>query len=348
MKTRDGSETVRLPVGKTDRRNRRDRRASGRIRLTVEQRTAVEFLHSRSSTTAKVLVGAAATGKTTLLKKICSEVQDHTVLRTRGGAGATHSFIASLLQGAGLHPEQLSRTEQENLLTVYLEHEKMKGKRVLIAVDGAEKLSDEEWAELERLHALQLEGRVALELIIVGRPEIYRHIRSPVDGWRCARTRFHTLGRVEEQTSPDAAAPDSPQEPAQLIISRDGEVMERVSLKARTLIGRNVHNNVCLKHLSVSRHHAVIVETPDGHYVVDLNSKNGLTINGEVVSSAVLRHGDVMALGVYRIKVLAWGKDAHGDPRPVAPSLSATATIRVKQIRENLERSLQGVKVSPP
>ena len=335
MTTRDGSETTSLPAGMTERR------AAGRIRLSAEQRKAVEFLLAHTGTTAKVLVGGPATGKTTLLKKICAEHLDYTVLRTRGGAGATSSFMASLLQGAGLHPEQLSRAEQENLLTVFLEREKTKGKRVLIAVDGAEKLNDEEWSELGRLHALQLEDRVALELIIVGRPSISKHIRSPVDGWRCARTRFHTLGRVEEQ-----AANDSPQEPAQLIISQNGDVIERVPLQARTLIGRNVHNDICLKHLSVSRHHAVIVETPGGYYVVDLNSKNGLTVNGEVVTSAVLQHGNVMTLGAYRIKVMAWGKNAQGDPRPEAPSLSATATIRVKELRKSLEKSLRDVKIS--
>lgn len=335
MTTKDGSRTAGLAEGMAERR------ATGRIRLNTEQRNAVEFLRSRTGTTAKVLAGAPGSGKTTVLKKVCADLQDYTVLTASGGQGATSSLLASLLRGTGLHPEPLSRGEQESLLTVFLEHERTKGKRVLIAVDGAEKLSADEWSELGRLHTLQLEGRAALELIIVGRPDINKHIRSPVEGWKHARTRFHTLARVEETLETDAA-----QEPAQLIITQDGDVLERVPLKTRTLIGRNVHNDVCLKHPSVSRHHAVVVETPTGYYVVDLNSKNGLTVNGAPVTSAALRHSDVMALGVYRVKVMAWGKGAHGDPRPAAPSLSRTATIRVKELRRTLERSLRDVKTS--
>ena len=335
MTTKDGSKTAGLAEGM------RDRRAAGRIRLTPEQHKAVEFLRSRTGTTAKVLVGAPGSGKTTVLKKVCAGLHNYTVLRTSGGRGTTSSLLASLLHAAGLHPEQLSQSEQESLLTVFLEHERTKGKRVLIAVDAAEKLSVDEWTGLGRLHTLQLEGAAALELIVVGRPEINKHIRSPVEGWPCARTRFHTLATIEEEPEVEAD-----QEPAQLIVTQDGEVLERVPLKTRTLIGRNVHNDVCLKHPSVSRHHAVVVETPTGYYVVDLNSKNGLNVNGTTVTSAALRHSDVMALGVYRIKVMAWGKGAHGDPRPSAPSLSRTATIRVKEIRRSLERSLRDVKTS--
>ena len=335
MTTKDGSKTAGLAEGMAERR------AAGRIRLNAEQSKAVEFLRSRTGTTAKVLVGAPGSGKTTVLKKVCAGLQDYTVLRASGGRGATTSLLASLLHAAGLHPEQLSRGEQESLLTVFLEHERTKGKRVLIAVDGAEKLSADEWSELGSVHTLQLEGRAALELIIVGRPDINKHIRSPVEGWRCARTRFHTLASVEEEpeTKED-------QEPAQLIVTQDGDVLERVPLKTRTLIGRNIHNDVCVKHPTVSRHHAVIVETPTGYYVVDLNSKNGLSVNGNTVTSAALRHSDVMTLGVYRIKVMAWGKAAQGDPRPAAPSLSRTATIRVKELRRSLERSLRDVKTS--
>ena len=267
MTIRGRSETTGLPAGMPERR------AAGRIRLNAEQCQAVEFLRSRTGTTAKVLVGAPSTGKTTLLNKVCAELHDDTVLRSSGGAGATSSFMTSLLHSAGLLPEQLSRIEQENLLTVFLEHQRTKGQRVMIAIDGAEKLDPEDWSELERLHTLQLESGAALELIIVGRPEIDKYIRSAVDGWACARTSFHTLCGAEEPATPDAL-----REPEQLIITQDGEVLDRASLKTRTLLGRNVHNDICLKHPAVSRHHAIIVDTPGGYYVVDLNSKNGLTL----------------------------------------------------------------------
>jgi len=59
-----------------------------------------------------------------------------------------------------------------------------------------------------------------------------------------------------------------------LLISRGGKVLSRVTLGQRTLLGRSEHNDVCLPSPYLSRHHAAIVGTPEGYYVVDLNSVN--------------------------------------------------------------------------
>ena len=61
-----------------------------------------------------------------------------------------------------------------------------------------------------------------------------------------------------------------------LLISRGGKVLSRITLGQRTLLGRSEHNDVCLPSPYLSRHHAAIVGTPEGYYVVDLNSVNGL------------------------------------------------------------------------
>ena len=49
-----------------------------------------------------------------------------------------------------------------------------------------------------------------------------------------------------------------------------------MTLGQRTLLGRSEHNDVCLPSPYLSRHHAAIVGTPEGYYIVDLNSVNGL------------------------------------------------------------------------
>ena len=321
MTTDNDASTTILPAGIQERRK------PGRIRLSPEQRKALDFLGCRNATLAKVLVGGESTGKTTLLNKFCAELNDCTVLRIQGGKESDGGIFTLLLRAAGLNPASLSRDETGSLFTVFLRQEKNQGRSVLIAVDGAEKLGSEAWSDLEDLHALQLEKQIALELIIVGQPDIYRAIRSPVDGWRCANTSFHTL----EPGVPPAVAPSLPQEePRELIVSENGDVVGRITLQPRFLIGRNLHNDLCLTHPSLSRHHAVVVSTPDGYYVVDLNSKNGLTVNGESVTSAVLRDGDVMSLGPYRIKLSACGYKPLADPRPAYPSLSGTATMQVE------------------
>ena len=63
-------------------------------------------------------------------------------------------------------------------------------------------------------------------------------------------------------------------------------------------IGRLADNDLVLKDASVSRHHAEIRRHADGHFhVVDLNSLNGVLINGKSVLDGELASGDVLEIG---------------------------------------------------
>lgn len=115
-----------------------------------------------------------------------------------------------------------------------------------------------------------------------------------------------------------------------VIVSRGGKVLEQTELHDRTLLGRGEHNDIVLANPGLSRHHAAILGTTEGYYLVDLNSKNGLAVNGRETQCALLNDGDVLALGPFRIKFrtrkpieLGGGSDSpsHGDTAvlPVPP-----------------------------
>jgi pSer/pThr/pTyr-binding forkhead associated (FHA) protein len=93
------------------------------------------------------------------------------------------------------------------------------------------------------------------------------------------------------------------------------------------LLGRSEHNDVCLPSPYLSRHHAVIVGTPQGYYVVDLNSVNGLVLNGRQVERAVLCDQDVLTIGPFRMKVQIPEWLAEGNPLPESQSLADTALM---------------------
>jgi FHA domain len=112
-----------------------------------------------------------------------------------------------------------------------------------------------------------------------------------------------------------------------LLISRAGKLVTRVTLGQRTLIGRSEHNDVCLPSPYLSRHHAVIVGTPQGYYVMDLNSVNGLLLNSRPVERAVLCDQDLLTVGPFRLKVQIPEWLAHGNPFPEAQSLAETAVM---------------------
>lgn len=112
-----------------------------------------------------------------------------------------------------------------------------------------------------------------------------------------------------------------------LLISRGGKLLTRVTLGHRTLLGRSEHNDVCLSSPYLSRHHAVIVGTPEGYYLVDLSSANGVALNGKRVECEVLCDQDVLSIGPFRLKVRIPELLAHGNPLPEAESLADTAVM---------------------
>jgi hypothetical protein len=128
------------------------------------------------------------------------------------------------------------------------------------------------------------------------------------------------------QALEDAPRLDAPPR-GHLLISKGGKVVNRVALGQRTLIGRSEHNDLCLASPYLSRHHAVIVGTPEGYYVVDLNSVNGVLVNGNPVTRAVLCDHDVLTLGPFRIKVQIPEWLAHGDAFQGADALADTAVM---------------------
>jgi pSer/pThr/pTyr-binding forkhead associated (FHA) protein len=112
-----------------------------------------------------------------------------------------------------------------------------------------------------------------------------------------------------------------------ILVSRGGKVISRIALRQRTLIGRSEHNDVCLASPYLSRHHAVIVGTPQGYYLVDLNSVNGVLLNGRKIERAALCDEDVLGIGPFRLKVQVREWLTQGSPFPAEASLTETAVM---------------------
>ena len=105
------------------------------------------------------------------------------------------------------------------------------------------------------------------------------------------------LERLAGETSAQPCA-------GRIVVSCDGRVVCTVALNGRMLIGRSRDNDIFLPSRYLSRHHAAILPTEQGHYyIVDLNSANGVLVNGKSVTSSLLFNGDVLALGQFNIKV---------------------------------------------
>lgn len=114
------------------------------------------------------------------------------------------------------------------------------------------------------------------------------------------------------QTPIVPATPISGQQetPARLVVvSSNFAGQEYVLDKAAVVIGRTDENDVVINHRSISRHHAKIVRENGHYHIVDLQSANGVRVNGEEYGKVELRKGDHVDLGHVRLRFVAPGED---------------------------------------
>jgi chromosome segregation ATPase len=106
-------------------------------------------------------------------------------------------------------------------------------------------------------------------------------------------------GRITPSTRgnlPDCAA--------ELIRIDGGRTTSHV-LGRRTRIGRGAGCELQVDSGSVSRHHALIVVGPRDTIVEDLNSTNGVILNGRKITRAFLTDGDVLIVGEVQFRYVA-------------------------------------------
>jgi len=114
---------------------------------------------------------------------------------------------------------------------------------------------------------------------------------------------------------------------AKLLVQESQGAREFELVDLEVNIGRELDNALRLADPSISRHHAVIRQGTGGYEIQDLQSSNGVLLNGVRVAAAQLKDGDRITLGQMQMTFL--------DPLPVASPLG---TVMMK--REELERSM--------
>jgi hypothetical protein len=91
----------------------------------------------------------------------------------------------------------------------------------------------------------------------------------------------------------DAPAPDVEREVA--VLNWDGQTM-RVD-KRRVLLGRSRECDIQVEDPNVSRRHAELRQEGSTYWIVDLDSTNGIEVNGRRVKRAKLSSGDTFTVG---------------------------------------------------
>ena len=84
---------------------------------------------------------------------------------------------------------------------------------------------------------------------------------------------------------------------AKMLVQETAGLREFELVDDEVPIGRELDNALRVADPSISRHHAVIRRTPAGYEVQDLQSSNGVLVNGTRMPTALLRDGDRVTLG---------------------------------------------------
>jgi class 3 adenylate cyclase len=109
--------------------------------------------------------------------------------------------------------------------------------------------------------------------------------------------------------------------PTLYVTTTDGRISSFQLLKQETTIGRSKENDIVLLDHAVSRKHAKITKTDQGHLLSDLGSINGTVVNETSIKSALLKHEDIIKIGLNTMTFLS--RPRTGKPFKGTLTLSA-------------------------
>lgn len=258
------------------------------------------------------------TAKLTAMEAECARLSIELAGREHALAAAHQAVSSGVQQMTQLQSEHAAKIAEleadaetrDQEMTVLMAH-LQEARRPLDTIEGdARRLRDELALKALAVTELTEEGdklRAALERTrgqLEEREFLIRRLE------RSESNNANALGRI--QTSMErlgSAAPGANSAPspdwAPEFIRIDGDRSIRHVLGRRTRIGRATGCELHIDSSSVSRHHALILAGTREAIIEDLNSTNGVILNGRKVTRQVLNDGDIVTIGEIQFRYAA-------------------------------------------
>jgi ABC transport system ATP-binding/permease protein len=133
-------------------------------------------------------------------------------------------------------------------------------------------------------------------------------------------TSIIAVREIETSRASPARGLGEDQSPRVIVINTELAGREFKCERTDLRIGRTPENDISLDHRSLSRSHARLVRENSGEWrIIDLQSANGLSVNGERYAQATLSHLDTIELGHVKLKFVAPGKTFSFAPTSPEP-----------------------------
>jgi len=235
---------------------------------------------------------------------------------------SVQTFLASCLEQLGFELFEAQLDDLHNLMVVFLRHEGARGRRTVALIETTERCGPRVLEFMQTLSKVRAGATPAITFLLTGSRDLHRVLDSPgMAGLRqFTRERFDldrslawvTPGNKPKPAARPAVAGQSTHRvapaagdvsPGSLVVMLDGVIIKRRTLApGRLVIGRSPQTGLRLDSRYVSRHHAVLTVTADAVTVIDLRSTNTTLVNGTATTSRQLEHGDLVAIGNFRLR----------------------------------------------
>jgi chromosome segregation ATPase len=256
-------------------------------------------------------LSAAETEKARLTAELAA--RDQALAEAQAAVSGGAQYLAQLqsehaAKMAELEADAKSREEEMTVLMAHLKE----ARRPIESIEGDARRVKEELAvktaalmelhdEADKLRAAFERTRGALEEreFLIRRLERSESNNANVLGR--IQTSMERLGSVTPPATGVAAVAEwSPE-----LIRIDGDRSITHTLGRRTRIGRAPGCELHIDSSSVSRHHALILAGTREAIIEDLNSTNGVILNGRKVTRQVLNDGDIVTIGEIQFRYVA-------------------------------------------
>lgn len=165
------------------------------------------------------------------------------------------------------------------------------------------------------MHPQDAPTETATPIYEAGNENTLPRAQAPTEGGRQQSTAVIRMDQVEGAPRRQVLSLDATEAPRLFVLNTDYAGREFACIRTEIRVGRTEDNDVALDHRSLSRLHAKIVREDTGEWrILDMESANGVSVNGERYAQVSLRPGDVIELGHVKLKFLGPGESFRFIP----------------------------------
>ncbi|MGB5080922.1 MAG: AAA family ATPase [Burkholderiales bacterium] len=149
-----------------------------------------------------VITGEIGCGKTTLIQKLLSELDEHVVVAKVFQTQLDEvEFLQAVLLGFGLNPPEAGKSALLDLLNQFLIAQFLQHKQIVLVVDEAHNLSGKVLEEIRALSELETRKEKILHVILVGQPQLNEVLDDPemVRLMQRVKLRYHLRALSEKE-----------------------------------------------------------------------------------------------------------------------------------------------------